>query len=119
MSMPAGGDVRKSRIGDGARLSSAPCVMRPDIATSLSDADGVGRRAGVTVTVPLPAPPGTAPGPREAAASDGRGDPPAPEPSLGLASHVNLKRLVGGLLQYCERGGGNPAVVGLEQGTQY
>ncbi len=48
-----------------------------------------------------------------------------PEPSLGLASHVNLDRLVGGLIQRCERGGvlpvvmadsGNPAVVGLEQG---
>jgi hypothetical protein len=43
------------------------------------------------------------------------------EPSLGLASHVNLERLVSGLLQCCKRGGvlviadgGNPAVVGLE-----
>jgi len=42
---------------------------------------------------------------------------PAPEPSLGLASHVNLERLVSGLLQNCKRGGvlviadgGNPAV---------
>ena len=30
---------------------------------------------------------------------------PAPEPSLGLASHVNLEHLVSGLPQYCERGG--------------
>ena len=46
---------------------------------------------------------------------------PAPEPSLGLASHVSLERLVSGLLQNCKRGGvlviadgGNPAVVGPE-----
>jgi hypothetical protein len=30
---------------------------------------------------------------------------PAPEPSLGLASHVNLERLVSALLQHCKRGG--------------
>jgi hypothetical protein len=29
----------------------------------------------------------------------------APEPSLGLVSHVNFECLVSGLLQYCERGG--------------
>ena len=30
---------------------------------------------------------------------------PAPEPSLGFASHVNLERLVSGLLPHCQRGG--------------
>ncbi len=46
---------------------------------------------------------------------------PTPEPSLGLASHVNLDRLISCRLRYCEHGGvlviadgGNPAVVGLE-----
>jgi hypothetical protein len=46
---------------------------------------------------------------------------PAPEPSLGLASHVNLERLVRGLVQHCKHGGvrvisdgGNLAVVELE-----
>ncbi len=49
---------------------------------------------------------------------------PAPEPSLGLASHVNLERLVGSLLQHCERGGvlviadGGNSAVGFEQGKR-
>jgi hypothetical protein len=43
---PPFGDVSTSRIGDGARLSSATGVMRSD-ASSSSDAGGAGRRAGV------------------------------------------------------------------------
>jgi hypothetical protein len=48
------GDVGTSRIGDGARLSSATGVIRSD-ASSSSDADDAGRRAGVEAPAPLPA----------------------------------------------------------------
>ncbi len=72
------GDVSTSRVGYGNRLSSAPCVMM-SYASSSSDVDGAGRRAGVTVRAPPPAPTGAPPGAvlglGQAAASEGQGHP--------------------------------------------
>jgi hypothetical protein len=62
------------KVGDGARSLSAPAFMRSE-ASSSSDANCAGQRAGVAAPAPHPALPGAASGPGETAASDGREHP--------------------------------------------
>ncbi len=96
-----------------------PSVMRSE-APSSSDAAGAGGRSGVAPQRRSPRYRGRSRGRGRRPRRTGEGIP-SPEPSLGLASHVNLERLVSGLLQHCECGGvlvitdgRNPAVVGPE-----
>ncbi len=110
----------RSRLAMSAGRHRPPPLMRSE-APSSSDASGAGGRAGVAAPAPLPAPSGGGAGAGGGGRVGRARASPAPEPSLGLASHVNLERLVSGLLQHCKRGGvlvtadgGNPAVVGPE-----
>jgi hypothetical protein len=98
--LPSGGNVSKSTVGDVGRSSQPPPVMRSE-APSSSDAAGTGGRA-----APLPAPSGGGAGAGGGGRVGRARASAAPEPSsgLGLASHVNLEHLVSGLLQHCGRG---------------